>query len=225
MSENSQKHRRKNGIHLIASDIKHVFQNEGFCKIVINHVQSMLFVEPINEEFKLISAMFKWKFYAQNNILFVFAENDFQDFVLVFNNEIKCKKVYDLIYQKRENDAITNGELYQRILSPMLNQIIENKLTNAVISELLLKWINKLDGQNKEAYIQMMKVANIYHIIFPNGESVGENHMNDETNIQGRRKRKFSKVDTSDNSDGESLCSDKRTRYVFVTSISGINKH
>uniref|UniRef100_A0A914PQF3 Uncharacterized protein n=1 Tax=Panagrolaimus davidi TaxID=227884 RepID=A0A914PQF3_9BILA len=171
----------------------------------------MLFVEPMNEEFKLISAMFKWKFCAQKNILFVFAENDFQDFVLVFNNEIKCKKVYDLIHQKRENDAITNGELYQGILSPMLNQIIENKLSNAVISELLLKWIYALNGQNKEEYIQMMKDANIYSIIFPNGENVRENHMNDETNIQRQRKRKFSKIEASGNCDGESLCSDKRT--------------
>uniref|UniRef100_A0A914R2V1 Uncharacterized protein n=1 Tax=Panagrolaimus davidi TaxID=227884 RepID=A0A914R2V1_9BILA len=177
MSENSETHRRKYGIHLIASDINHVFQYQGFCKITINRVQSMLFVEPINEQFKLISAMFKWKFYAQ-----------------------------------KENDAITNEEIYQRILSPMLNQIIENKLTNAVISELLLKWINKLDGQNKEAYIQMMKDANIYHIIFPNGESVGENLMNDEINIQGQRKRKFSKIDTNDKSDGENLCSDKMMR-------------
>uniref|UniRef100_A0A914QGT0 Uncharacterized protein n=1 Tax=Panagrolaimus davidi TaxID=227884 RepID=A0A914QGT0_9BILA len=160
MSENNEKHRRKYGIHLIASDINHVFQYQAFCKITINHVQSMLFVEPINEEFKLISAMFKWKFYAQ-----------------------------------KANDAITNGELYQRILSPMFNQIIENKLANAAISKLLLKWINKLDGQDKEAYIQMMK----------------ENHMNGETKIQRQRKRKFSKIDTNDNSDGENLCSDKRT--------------
>uniref|UniRef100_A0A914PXT8 Uncharacterized protein n=1 Tax=Panagrolaimus davidi TaxID=227884 RepID=A0A914PXT8_9BILA len=93
----------------------------------------------------------------------------------------------------------------------MLNQIVENKLANAVISKLLLKWINTLNSQDKEAYIQMMKVANIYHIIFPNGESVGENHMNDKTNIHVQRKRKFSKIDTNDNSDGESLCSDKRT--------------
>uniref|UniRef100_A0A914PXU6 Uncharacterized protein n=1 Tax=Panagrolaimus davidi TaxID=227884 RepID=A0A914PXU6_9BILA len=176
MADTNKKRNRKYGIHLIASDINHKFQYQGFCKITINHVQSLLFVEPINEEFKLISAMFKWKFCAQ-----------------------------------KENDAITNEEIYQRILSPMLNQIIENKLANAVISELLLKWINALDVQDKEAYIQMMKDANIYHIIFPNGESVGENHMNDETDIQGQRKRKFSKIDTSDNSDGGSLCSDKKT--------------
>uniref|UniRef100_A0A914QAE4 Uncharacterized protein n=1 Tax=Panagrolaimus davidi TaxID=227884 RepID=A0A914QAE4_9BILA len=221
MSENSKKHRRKYGIHLIASDINHVFEYQAFCKITITRVQSMLFVEPINEEFKLISAMFKWKFYAQKNILFVIAENDFQDFVLVFKNEVICKKVYDLIFQKRVNDVITNEELYQRILSPMFNQIIENRFANAVISKLLLKWMNTLNVQDKEAYIQMMKGGNIYHIIFLNGESVGENHMNDETNIQGQRKRKFSKINTNDISDGESLCNDKRTcvkRHKFIKS-------
>uniref|UniRef100_A0A914PAX6 Uncharacterized protein n=1 Tax=Panagrolaimus davidi TaxID=227884 RepID=A0A914PAX6_9BILA len=71
--------------------------------------------------------------------------------------------------------------------------------------------MNTLNVQDKEAYIQMMKGDNTYHIIFPNGGSARENHMNDETNIQGQRKRKFSKIDTNDNSDGESFCSDKRT--------------
>uniref|UniRef100_A0A914PUV3 Uncharacterized protein n=1 Tax=Panagrolaimus davidi TaxID=227884 RepID=A0A914PUV3_9BILA len=126
---------------------------------------------------------------------------------------------------QKENDPITNEELYQRILSPMFNQIIENKIANAVISKLLLKWIKTLDGRDKETYIQMMKGANIYHFIFPNGESVGGNHMNDKINIQGQRKRKFSKIDTNDNSDAESLCSDKKTWYVFITSFSEINRH
>uniref|UniRef100_A0AC35F0K0 Uncharacterized protein n=1 Tax=Panagrolaimus sp. PS1159 TaxID=55785 RepID=A0AC35F0K0_9BILA len=212
MADTNKKCRRKYGIHLIASDINHVFQYQGFCKITINMFNlCFLLSQSMKVQFKLISAMFKWKFFAQKNILFVFAEHDFQDFVLVFNNEITCKKVYDLIYQKRANDPITNGELYQRILSPMLNQIIENRFANAAISELLFKWINTLNGQDKEAYIQMMKDAYTYHAIFPNGESVRENHMNDKINIQGQRKRKFSKIDTNDNSDGESLCNGKKT--------------
>uniref|UniRef100_A0A914PSZ8 Uncharacterized protein n=1 Tax=Panagrolaimus davidi TaxID=227884 RepID=A0A914PSZ8_9BILA len=189
MMDDKKSHHKNGGIHLIASNKDHNFEYNGFCKIKINHVSSMLEVEPITEEFKYISAMFQWKFYAQKNILFVFADFEFKDFILVFNTEARCQKVYDLIYRKNMKDEATNELIYNRILLPILNQI--TKVSNIVISQILLKWINKLETNDKEMYIKMMKESGIYDLIYPKNEFVAEMNSigNDETGCRAQLKR------------------------------------
>uniref|UniRef100_A0A914PVJ0 Uncharacterized protein n=1 Tax=Panagrolaimus davidi TaxID=227884 RepID=A0A914PVJ0_9BILA len=210
MEDVNKKRRRKNGggIHLIASDKNRIFQYQGLCKITINHVLSLLFVEPINEEFKLISALFKWKFYAQKNILFVFAEHEFQDFVLIFGNEIHCKKVYDLICCTSVQEAVTNEMLYKRILSPIFNEIIKDKISTVIVFQLLMKWMNKLDAFDEESYLELMVDEQIYRLFFPesNGKENG-GRMHDK--LEGGRtyrKRYFCETITiSDSENGEDL--------------------
>uniref|UniRef100_A0AC34F2E3 Uncharacterized protein n=1 Tax=Panagrolaimus sp. ES5 TaxID=591445 RepID=A0AC34F2E3_9BILA len=55
-------------IKLIAKDKKEKLQLYEKCKLKINAVSKLLIIEPEKEEFKMISAMFKWKFYAQKAI-------------------------------------------------------------------------------------------------------------------------------------------------------------
>uniref|UniRef100_A0A914Q072 Uncharacterized protein n=1 Tax=Panagrolaimus davidi TaxID=227884 RepID=A0A914Q072_9BILA len=196
-----KKSRHKNGgIQLIASNGDpgdHNFEYNGFCKIKINHIQSMLSVEPIIEEFKLISAIFCWKFYAQRNILFVFADNEVQDFILVFNTEARCKKVYDLIYRKRVKNEATNELIYNRILFPILNQI--TKVSNVVVFQILLKWINKLETNDKDMYIKMLKESGIYDLIYPKNDFTVEMSRigKDESGGTTQLKRKFCQLNKS----------------------------
>uniref|UniRef100_A0A914PCP2 Uncharacterized protein n=1 Tax=Panagrolaimus davidi TaxID=227884 RepID=A0A914PCP2_9BILA len=129
--------------------------------------------------------MFKCKFYSQKNILFVFGENKYQDFALVFKNEIKCKKVYDLIYLKKAKDEITNEQIYRRILFQILKQI--TKVANISLSELLKKWMNKLENNDKKFYYQMLKDDEIYDLIYPNDER--HNEKNDQNEVTSYRKR------------------------------------
>uniref|UniRef100_A0AC35F5A9 Uncharacterized protein n=1 Tax=Panagrolaimus sp. PS1159 TaxID=55785 RepID=A0AC35F5A9_9BILA len=95
-------------VQLIAKDKNEKLQYEGRCKLTINSVSKLLLIEPITEEFKLISALFEWKFVAENNILFIFAEYDFQDFALVFDTTKVCKKVYKAILKKAADYKIHN---------------------------------------------------------------------------------------------------------------------
>uniref|UniRef100_A0A914PYW0 Uncharacterized protein n=1 Tax=Panagrolaimus davidi TaxID=227884 RepID=A0A914PYW0_9BILA len=183
MEENVKK-RRPNGIHLISSDKNDIFQYQGSSKIVINQMRSLLSVEPINEEeFKPICAMFKWRFVAQKNILFVFAEHEFQDFMLV-------------------KDVVSNELIYDRILSPIFNEIIKN--SNIIVIELLLKWLKKLEKNDKQFYIKKMKENEIYDLIFPNGEST-----EDSNHIRIQRKRRFCKVNTNVASQDKGFIHDK----------------
>uniref|UniRef100_A0A914Q421 Uncharacterized protein n=1 Tax=Panagrolaimus davidi TaxID=227884 RepID=A0A914Q421_9BILA len=131
------------------------------------------------------------------NILFVFAENDFQDFTLIFNNEVRCKNVYNLIYRNRVKDVITNDQIYKRILSPMFNEIVKSRSTNVKIYKLLLKWMHKLDVEDKETYIKMLKDDEIYQLIYQGRESVKKlgNNMDDETEARMQRKLKFKNYD------------------------------
>uniref|UniRef100_A0A914QR41 C2H2-type domain-containing protein n=1 Tax=Panagrolaimus davidi TaxID=227884 RepID=A0A914QR41_9BILA len=161
-------------------------------------MQSILFIEPINDEFKLNSALFKWKFYAQQNILFVFAENEFQDFMLVFKNEIQCKKVYDLIYRKREKDTVTNEMIYQRIFTHVFKQI---SVPNITVLKFLKKWIDKLDAEEKELYVKMMKEDGIYHLIYPDEDE--DCDINNGNKLEVQRKRRFSKTTENFNDDDE----------------------
>uniref|UniRef100_A0A914Q2K4 Uncharacterized protein n=1 Tax=Panagrolaimus davidi TaxID=227884 RepID=A0A914Q2K4_9BILA len=151
--------------------------------------------------------MFKWKFVAQKNILFVFAEHEFQDFMLVFNNEIRCKTVYDLIYRKRAKDVVSNEDIYQRILAPLFNEIIQNRFLNITVFELLLEWMNKLEKYDEEFYIKKMKENEIYHFIFPNVKSIVEESGNQ---VGTQRKRRFCKIDTNANSEDEDSTGDNK---------------
>uniref|UniRef100_A0AC34FJ57 Uncharacterized protein n=1 Tax=Panagrolaimus sp. ES5 TaxID=591445 RepID=A0AC34FJ57_9BILA len=55
-------------IQLIAKDKKEKLQFEEKCKITINPFSQLLIVEPENEEFKMISAMFNWNFFADKAV-------------------------------------------------------------------------------------------------------------------------------------------------------------
>uniref|UniRef100_A0A914PC78 Uncharacterized protein n=1 Tax=Panagrolaimus davidi TaxID=227884 RepID=A0A914PC78_9BILA len=121
------------------------------------------------------------------NILFVFADNKFHDIILVFNNEIRCKKVFDLIYRKRAFDEISNEIIYQHFLLPIFNNIAKN--SNNTVSKVIKKWIDKLDAPDKESYTKMMMDDKVYHGIYSETESNEGDY-----DVRPRRKRKFSKV-------------------------------
>uniref|UniRef100_A0AC34FR42 Uncharacterized protein n=1 Tax=Panagrolaimus sp. ES5 TaxID=591445 RepID=A0AC34FR42_9BILA len=55
-------------IELIAKNKKGKLQFEGKCKLTIDPFSKLLLVEPQNEEFKMISALFKWKFVADKAV-------------------------------------------------------------------------------------------------------------------------------------------------------------
>uniref|UniRef100_A0A914PU07 Uncharacterized protein n=1 Tax=Panagrolaimus davidi TaxID=227884 RepID=A0A914PU07_9BILA len=116
MEENVEK-RRPNGIHLIASDKNHIFQYQGFSKIVINQMASLLSVEPINEEFKLISAMFKWKFVAQKAKDVVSNEEIYQRilaplFIEIIKNRSSNNTVFELLLKWMNKLDKTDKEFY-----------------------------------------------------------------------------------------------------------------
>uniref|UniRef100_A0AC34FHS4 BACK domain-containing protein n=1 Tax=Panagrolaimus sp. ES5 TaxID=591445 RepID=A0AC34FHS4_9BILA len=153
-------------VELIAKDKKEKLEFEGKCKIRIDAVSKILLIEPCIEEFKMISAMFKWKFVAQKNILCIFAEHDFQDFALIFDNSIICKKVFDNLFKK----GAIQGEMVliqQRFLPALFAEILKNDETSSKMKEILVQWIDKHEGDEKEEYFHLLRSNNIYDLIYP----------------------------------------------------------
>uniref|UniRef100_A0AC34G6I1 Uncharacterized protein n=1 Tax=Panagrolaimus sp. ES5 TaxID=591445 RepID=A0AC34G6I1_9BILA len=99
-------------VELFAKDKNEKLQVEGKCKLKIDAVSKLLLIEPEIEAYKMISAMFTWKFVAEKNILFIFAEHDFRDLALIFDDENKCAKVYDLLLQKGVSYIIKKTIMY-----------------------------------------------------------------------------------------------------------------
>uniref|UniRef100_A0AC34FZ73 Uncharacterized protein n=1 Tax=Panagrolaimus sp. ES5 TaxID=591445 RepID=A0AC34FZ73_9BILA len=140
-------------IELIAKDKKEMLQFEGKCKLRIDAVSKLLLVEPEIEEFKMISAMFTWKFFAEKNILFVFAEHDFQDFVLIFDDSNKSKIVFDILLKK--GAILGDKALYQqRFLPSLFEEISKNNESSMKMKEILVTWIEKHDEKEKEEYFK-----------------------------------------------------------------------
>uniref|UniRef100_A0A914P0D1 Uncharacterized protein n=1 Tax=Panagrolaimus davidi TaxID=227884 RepID=A0A914P0D1_9BILA len=77
--------------------------------------------------------------------------------------------------------------VYKRILFPIFNQI--TKVSNILISQILLKWMNKLEKKDKEFYIKKMKENVIYDLLYPENET------------RNKQKRKLSNVNTNDDSE------------------------
>uniref|UniRef100_A0AC34F7M0 Uncharacterized protein n=1 Tax=Panagrolaimus sp. ES5 TaxID=591445 RepID=A0AC34F7M0_9BILA len=148
----------------------------------------------------MISALFKWEFVAEKNILFVFAEHDFQDFALIFDDSKLIKKVFDNLLK---NGAIHGNEelIKQRFLPLLFNQISQNIETNLKIKEIFVDWIQKLDVEKKKEFIQILEAKNVYDLIYPNEDEEVDNR-------RLRRKRKAKDISYRDESDGDNVCSD-----------------
>uniref|UniRef100_A0AC34GUY7 Uncharacterized protein n=1 Tax=Panagrolaimus sp. ES5 TaxID=591445 RepID=A0AC34GUY7_9BILA len=154
-------------IHLIVKDKIDDFQFAGKCKITIDPFSQILFIEPEIEEFKLISATFKWKFVAQKNIILVFAEHNFQDFGLIFKNEKLCKKVCDILIKKEATEGY-KGLVKERFSIFMdISKIDETILK---MKEKFVEWIKENYGKEKAKYIHILKQHNLYNLIFSNGD-------------------------------------------------------
>uniref|UniRef100_A0AC34G9R4 Uncharacterized protein n=1 Tax=Panagrolaimus sp. ES5 TaxID=591445 RepID=A0AC34G9R4_9BILA len=154
-------------IELIAKDKNEKLQFEGKCKLRIDTLSKLLLVEHENEEFKMISAMFLWKFVAEKNILFIFAEHSFQDFALIFDDSRKCEKIYNLLLQK--GATLGTPELVrQRFLPALFEEISRNDYSRLKFKELFFDWIIKHEVGEREEYIQIFKKHIYDDLCYPN---------------------------------------------------------
>uniref|UniRef100_A0AC34FGX7 Uncharacterized protein n=1 Tax=Panagrolaimus sp. ES5 TaxID=591445 RepID=A0AC34FGX7_9BILA len=179
-------------IELITYDKNEKLQYEGKCKIVIDPFSKIFLVEPENEEFKMISAMFKWRFVAQKNILFVFADYQFQDFAIIFDKEIRCKQVFQIL----QNYKVIHGShelIVHRFLSPLFNEISKNYATTLKMKNIFQQWIEgHEDGMIKNEYIQLLKDKNIYELFFPSEIMYLDMANNDESEMATENTTKIS---------------------------------
>uniref|UniRef100_A0A914P041 Uncharacterized protein n=1 Tax=Panagrolaimus davidi TaxID=227884 RepID=A0A914P041_9BILA len=184
--------------HLLAFDKNHNFQYQGFCKVVINRMNSLLCIEPKNEEFKLISAYFKWNFVMRKNLLFGFAEFNFLDFCLVFKNERLCQKVFSYIPSKQEEviqETDKENMIKDRFLLPMFQKIHENSVAHFEVIQLIAAWIRKFDEEAKEQFKILMKECKIFEPIFAEMEGLRVKEISQKV-LQNplNRKRKIDEI-------------------------------
>uniref|UniRef100_A0A914Q9P3 Uncharacterized protein n=1 Tax=Panagrolaimus davidi TaxID=227884 RepID=A0A914Q9P3_9BILA len=200
-SENtvSQKNPKSN-IEFLTFDDQQKLCYSGYCKLKINAIGKYLTVEPINKDFKPLSAFFKWKFVQRKNILYIFSENKIEDLILVFKTEKICKKV--LLCIEKYSDNASNDEKLDQIhfCVPFVQQ-----LKNHDILRIARNFIRLFSDKEKKKFAQVLKENELYETVFPLLPLYGNKNDNTEKlkDSLKRKRREFREDDDSDYSSPE----------------------
>uniref|UniRef100_A0A914QY87 Uncharacterized protein n=1 Tax=Panagrolaimus davidi TaxID=227884 RepID=A0A914QY87_9BILA len=211
--------KKQKAVELIAFDKNHNLEFQDSCKLIINFISKTLTAEPKNKEFEKKSALFKQKFFSQKNILFIFGENEYEGFVLVFAKAEMCKKIFDLINgQKEEQNYIVTEEMLEKnFLIPIFKRI--NDKNFAKTKKIFNDWILCNDKIHQEKYLNLM---NKWSEEGYNGDEI--NAVDQEIERAGQKRKRHERIanrNSKKNKNETYFCYQCRKQYKQITAIMG----
>uniref|UniRef100_A0A914P8M9 Uncharacterized protein n=1 Tax=Panagrolaimus davidi TaxID=227884 RepID=A0A914P8M9_9BILA len=125
---------------------------QGYCKIYLNENLQQLVVLPSVEGTTAISAALNWNFVLEENILFVESPSDVLNFVLIFEDPVKSRKVFNIVTENTFINVLSQQRVFkQKFFMPFMDE-----LNNPKETEILTKFLGFCSDVKKRSYLDMM---------------------------------------------------------------------
>uniref|UniRef100_A0AC35GL23 Uncharacterized protein n=1 Tax=Panagrolaimus sp. PS1159 TaxID=55785 RepID=A0AC35GL23_9BILA len=165
---------KKRAVEIFMVDKGYKFYHAGYCKVLIDLVSQALIIKNYDIDILKFLATFDWHFVQKRNILFAFAPNSCDKFILIFNDVNICDQIYGIVTHNKIIHFDADTLLEQRFLIPVLETIQTHKDRAPFLQQLLTNFVDALELPEKQMYMDFLRANNFYYGIYQHQIVEGE---------------------------------------------------